>query len=237
MQLDHVGLNHLTWERAARVDGVDRLPEILAGHVADLAEDIELPAEPAAGSSAWCRRTTCATSTPTTRWCASCCTSESRPSQVTAIEHELLRMYADPTLDEKPELLEQRGGAYYSEAAVQLAAALLGSGDTTSTQVVNVRNDGTLPFLPDDAVIEVPAEVDRAGRAAAAGRAARAAVRRTRRATSRRTSTSPSRPPCTAATTGSSRRCWRTRSSARSTGPTGSTDRLIAHNRDYLPWA
>ena len=72
-------------------------------------------------------------------------------------------MYDDPTLDEKPALLEQRGGAYYSEAAVQLAAALLGSGDTASTQVVNVRNDGTLPFLPDDAVIEVPAEVDRAG--------------------------------------------------------------------------
>jgi 6-phospho-beta-glucosidase len=82
---------------------------------------------------------------------------------VTAIEHELLRLYEDPTLDRKPALLEQRGGAYYSEAAVQLAAALLGSGDAASTQVVNVRNDGTLPFLPDDAVIEVPAEVDRAG--------------------------------------------------------------------------
>ena len=90
-------------------------------------------------------------------------TSESRASQVTAIEHELLRMYEDPTLDRKPELLEQRGGAYYSEAAVQLAAALLGRGDGTSTQVVNLRNDGTLPFLPDDAVIEVPAEVDRSG--------------------------------------------------------------------------
>src|SRR6185503_3770083 len=28
--LDHIGLNHLTWERAAVVDGVDRLPELLA---------------------------------------------------------------------------------------------------------------------------------------------------------------------------------------------------------------
>src|SRR5690242_15578145 len=44
VRLDHVGLNHLTWERAAWVDGVDRLPEILAGHVDDLADDIELPA-------------------------------------------------------------------------------------------------------------------------------------------------------------------------------------------------
>ena len=38
VQLDHVGLNHLTWERAVRVDGVDRLPELLAAHVDDLAE-------------------------------------------------------------------------------------------------------------------------------------------------------------------------------------------------------
>ena len=29
LELDHVGLNHLTWERAARVNGVDRLPELL----------------------------------------------------------------------------------------------------------------------------------------------------------------------------------------------------------------
>ena len=29
--------------------------------------------------------------------------------------------------------------------------------------MVNLRNDGTLPFLPDDAVIEVPASVDGTG--------------------------------------------------------------------------
>src|SRR5215218_2515831 len=38
LELDHVGLNHLTWERAARVDGVDRLPELLAAHAVEIAE-------------------------------------------------------------------------------------------------------------------------------------------------------------------------------------------------------
>ena len=162
VQLDHVGLNHLTWERAARVDGVDRLPEILARHVDDLADDIELPAS-------LLRQLAVVPSYYLRYFYAhdevvrELLTSESRASQVTAIEQELLAMYEDPTLDRKPELLEQRGGAYYSEAAVQLAAALLGSGGGTTTQVVNVRNDGTLPFLPDDAVIEVPGEVGRAG--------------------------------------------------------------------------
>jgi 6-phospho-beta-glucosidase len=70
-------------------------------------------------------------------------------------------MYADPLLDEKPALLEQRGGAYYSEAAVALASSLLNN--TGDVQVVNTLNNGTLPFLPDDAVIEVPAVVDALG--------------------------------------------------------------------------
>jgi 6-phospho-beta-glucosidase len=80
---------------------------------------------------------------------------------VTAIEERLLEMYADPALDEKPKLLEQRGGAYYSEAAVDLVASL--SADRGDVQVVNVRNGDRLPFLPAEAVIEVPARITAAG--------------------------------------------------------------------------
>src|SRR3989442_8173879 len=70
-------------------------------------------------------------------------------------------MYRDPHLAEKPALLADRGGAFYSEAAAQLIASLHdGAGDV---QVVNVRNDGALPDLPDKAVVEIPARVDRDG--------------------------------------------------------------------------
>ena len=50
-------------------------------------------------------------------------------------------MYADPALDHKPALLEQRGGAYYSEAAAALVTSLL-TGDGAH-HYVDVRNDGT----------------------------------------------------------------------------------------------
>ena len=43
VSLDHVGLNHLTWERAVTVDGVDRLPELLEGHAAEIAGHVHLP--------------------------------------------------------------------------------------------------------------------------------------------------------------------------------------------------
>jgi 6-phospho-beta-glucosidase len=77
------------------------------------------------------------------------------------IESGLLDLYRDPSLAEKPKLLEQRGGAYYSEAAAQLIVSLHeGEGDV---QVVDVRNDGAIPGLPDDAVVEVGATIDRDG--------------------------------------------------------------------------
>src|SRR6185312_17468293 len=43
VSLDHVGLNHLTWERAVRVDGVDRLPELLAGRLDEIADHVDAP--------------------------------------------------------------------------------------------------------------------------------------------------------------------------------------------------
>jgi 6-phospho-beta-glucosidase len=77
------------------------------------------------------------------------------------MEAQLLEMYADPTVDTKPALLGERGGAFYSEAAINLLASL--TADRGDVQVVNLRNDGTLPFLPDDAVVEVPATITASG--------------------------------------------------------------------------
>ena len=84
-----------------------------------------------------------------------------RAEQVMEIEAGLLEMYKDPSLDTKPALLEQRGGAYYSDAAAALIASLqAGTGDV---QVVNVRNDGAISNLADDDVVEVACTVDRDG--------------------------------------------------------------------------
>jgi 6-phospho-beta-glucosidase len=84
-----------------------------------------------------------------------------RAEVVAELETELLAEYRDPTVVTKPDKLSYRGGAFYSEAAVRLIASLhAGTGDT---QVVDVRNRGALPGLPDDAVVEIPCTVDREG--------------------------------------------------------------------------
>lgn len=77
------------------------------------------------------------------------------------IERTLLDRYRDPAVVERPAELEGRGGAFYSEAAVELLASLL-TGDG-AVHVVNVRNAGLLPFLDPADVVEVACRVDRAG--------------------------------------------------------------------------
>ena len=63
----------------------------------------------------------------------------------------------------KPKLLEERGGAFYSEAAAMLVESL--HTDRGDVQVVNVRNDGAIPNMDDDAVVEVACRIDAGGRA------------------------------------------------------------------------
>ncbi|WP_327694940.1 6-phospho-beta-glucosidase [Streptomyces sp. NBC_00459] len=164
IHLEHVGLNHLTWETGVRLggpEGEDVLPRLLTEHGDRIADDLRLP------RSVLDRLETVPSYYLRYYYAhdnvvRELRTKPSRAAEVAAMEEELLRMYGDPALDEKPELLAKRGGAFYSEAAVDLAASLLGGGGSPY-QVVNTYNKGTLPFLPDDAVIETQAAVGRQG--------------------------------------------------------------------------
>ncbi|MEU5255664.1 6-phospho-beta-glucosidase [Streptomyces longwoodensis] len=164
VHLDHVGLNHLTWETGVRLggpEGEDVLPKLLAGHAEAIAAALRLPRSLldrlGVVPSYYLRYFYAHDEVVEEQR-----TKPPRAAEVAAMERELLEMYGDPALDEKPELLARRGGAFYSEAAVDLAAALLGGGGSPY-QVVNTYNQGTLPFLPADAVIEVQAAVGAQG--------------------------------------------------------------------------
>jgi len=78
-----------------------------------------------------------------------------RGEQVQKIENELLKLYSDTTLDEKPSQLSERGGSMYSTAAVELIKDLYTG--TKRLHIVNVRNEGAVSNLPDDYVLEVNA--------------------------------------------------------------------------------
>jgi 6-phospho-beta-glucosidase len=160
VELGHVGLNHLTWERSVLVDDKDRLPELMDRHLGRLADHLDLEASILQMfgyiPSYYLRY----------YYMSDAVLSEQQQGQLRAeevmeIEDELLRMYADPNLDVKPALLSERGGAFYSEAAAQLVASLHdGAGDV---QVVDVANGSAVPGIAPDSVVECSARIDRSG--------------------------------------------------------------------------
>ncbi|MFT2817365.1 6-phospho-beta-glucosidase [Leifsonia sp. A12D58] len=161
IRLDHVGLNHLSWERGVwlrDVSGASRdvLPELIGTHLTELAEEIELPPHLISllGNVPSYYLRYFYAHDEVLREQGS---GPSRAQAVLEVEQALLDIYADTSMNTKPDLLSKRGGAFYSEAAVDLIASL--TSDRGDVQVVNLRNNGSLPFLPDDHVIEVSATV------------------------------------------------------------------------------
>jgi 6-phospho-beta-glucosidase len=154
--VDQVGLNHLSWVRAVRLDGDDVLPRLLAEHGDRLAAHVGLPPQlleelgvvPSYYLRYFYRHDAVL---------AEQLSGTPRAATVAEIERELLELYRDPTLVEKPALLERRGGAFYSEAAIGLITSLVtGSGEV---HVVDVRNGETIGGLAPDDVVEVPARI------------------------------------------------------------------------------
>ncbi len=76
-----------------------------------------------------------------------------RAQQVQQVENELMEMYKNPELNVKPKQLEQRGGAHYSDAACETIVGIYANNCTQ--MVVSTKNNGALPDLSDDCVVEV----------------------------------------------------------------------------------
>lgn len=161
--LHTLGLNHLTWHYGFSIDGENMWPQIFAAFVEKLEQE---------DTPEWDIQTikslgmipnyylqyfyyTDKKLKTQEQW------PPSRAEEVMEIEKDLLRQYADPTLNELPEDLMKRGGAYYSTLATQLVNSHYN--DLGQIHTVNVRNDGAIKDWPVDWVLEIPAKVDRHG--------------------------------------------------------------------------
>jgi len=160
LRLDYVGLNHLSWVRGVELDGRDVIDEVLDRAIAE-----ELLPQFA---PAYLRALRMLPSyyldyyVNTGRVLEEQQAAEkTRGEVVLDVERELLAMYRNESLVTKPQQLEQRGGAHYAGAAIALIRAL--EADAGVPQIVNTMNRGAIPDLPDDAVVEAPCTVDRAG--------------------------------------------------------------------------
>jgi len=165
VEITYLGLNHLSWITSVRAAGRDWLAEQLSDR-----SDVYRPANvPNFGFEADLLR--CLGAEPSSYLTYFYYRDQilaklqkeplSRGEVCQKIEAELLDLYRQPDLREKPAQLEQRGGAYYSEVAVSLIDAI--ANDRGEHHVVNVRNAGALEFMDEDDVVEVDCLVDRRG--------------------------------------------------------------------------
>lgn len=163
-EIEYVGLNHLSWVTKVMSHGEDKLQELLSRGAMEKAKnipDVEFDPEmlQAAGGipSSYLnyfylrnKQLQHLKETPL-----------SRGEECMKIEKELLELYQKPELTTKPEQLSKRGGAMYSEAAVALIDSI--HNDRGEIHVVDIKNQGAIPFLEDDDVVEIGAVVNRSG--------------------------------------------------------------------------
>ncbi|GGG76900.1 6-phospho-beta-glucosidase [Paenibacillus radicis (ex Gao et al. 2016)] len=164
---EFAGLNHLHWISRITVDGESKLEELLGSRSGYTAANVP--------QSAWNESLIKSLGAIPSYYLkyfylhremleeqqALAAKGESRAETVKRLEDELFEIYKNPELAEKPKQLEQRGGAYYSEAAVKLMKSLYN--DTGDIQTLNVSNGDILDFLPEDACIEVNCIVTKDG--------------------------------------------------------------------------
>jgi 6-phospho-beta-glucosidase len=162
--IEQVGLNHLNWIRRITIGGSDATEQVLQAYIEHLRHDEDeihfppflldmLHAIPSSYLEYFYLESQIvahqASGVPT------------RAEVVMDVERRLIERYSDPHLCEKPPELMERGGAYYSTAAAALIESLW-SGDG-AIHVVNTRNNGAIPNLPADVVVETPCRVDTGG--------------------------------------------------------------------------
>ena len=163
VSLDTLGLNHLTWHRGFKVDGVDYWTQILQDYLESYKSssykewDVELIESLRMVPNSYLQYYyyTNHKLANQEKW------PPSRGESVIEIEKDLLKQYADPALKEPPADLMKRGGAYYSTLATQLIDSHFNN--LNQEHIVNVRHNGAVETWPADWVVEMPCKVDAQG--------------------------------------------------------------------------
>jgi len=167
IELDYVGLNHLSWVRKFKKQGIDITDEVLRTFWEHAEEEWE--DEPTRNNMLEAMRSLNMFCNYYLQYYYSTesvlnklkSKEKTRGEEVLEIEQKLFEKYSNPNLKEKPEELSKRGGAHYSTAALMVMDAI--ETDSKSRQIVCCKNNGAIPTFDDDVSVEVSAIIDKDG--------------------------------------------------------------------------
>ena len=167
IELDYVGLNHLSWVRQFKKAGQDITPEVLDKFCEHARDEWEEEAtrdnmvKAIRSLNMFCNYYLQYFYSTDTVLKTAQGKTQTRGEEVVEIENALFKKYQDPNLSEKPEELGKRGGAHYSTAAFHLVDGI--ENDRQNRQIVCCRNNGAVPTFDDDVAVEVSAIVGKEG--------------------------------------------------------------------------
>lgn len=167
IELDYVGLNHLSWVRKFVHQGTDITPQVLEKFVEYARDEWEEEdtrenmIEAIRSLGMFCNyylQYYYSGDTVLETLKKKSCT---RGEEVVEVENALFTKYQDVNLKEKPEELSKRGGAHYSTAAFLLVDGI--ENNRQNRQIVCCRNNGAIPTFDDDVSVEVSAIIGENG--------------------------------------------------------------------------
>ena len=160
-EITYLGLNHLSWITSVMKDGEEKLydlfdegyaPKVMA-NIKDDGFDIGCLKAVGGIPSSYLQYYYCRDAK-----LDHLMTDEKSRAQICMeIEEDLLKLYQNEEIVTKPALLDKRGGHKYSLAACSLIDSI--ANDKNDVHVVNILNKGTLPFMNDDDVVEIAAQI------------------------------------------------------------------------------
>ena len=167
VELDYVGLNHLSWIRGFKVAGKDITETLLATFIEKAQEEWDVESVRNNMVLAMQRLGMFLNGYLQYYYATDAVVQhlknklKTRGEEVLEVEKTLFEKYVQPDLDHKPEELSKRGGAHYSTAAFHLISAI--ENNTRNRQIVCCRIGGAIPTFDDDACVEVPAIIGKDG--------------------------------------------------------------------------
>jgi 6-phospho-beta-glucosidase len=161
--VDYFGINHLSWVRDVTIDGQSQMDQVRERYIDFItADDNPLFSRELIETLGMIPSYYLSFYYNHSRMLAEQIQGpQTRAERVMEIEEDLFHLYGDERVVEKPDLLGERGGRYYSVAAIKLIAAICN--DTNERHILNVRNQNTFTCLPPETVVEVPCMVNAMG--------------------------------------------------------------------------
>lgn len=161
MKAEYVGLNHLSWITGLHSGGKDYLPDAIEQELnAGTPKNIKASGFPKACLQA-ANGIPCAYHeyyyNRNKKLKEQQAAEKNRAEVCLELEEQLLEIYQNSELHEKPKQLDLRGGAKYSLVAISLIDAIVN--DRQEVHIVDVKNNGALSFMEPDDVVELASVV------------------------------------------------------------------------------